>query len=51
MLKEAKLLNETCFEFVSTAKDTVISPNFLVYGKAQFPYSFGRIAVQVAIGK
>ena len=31
--------------FPSTAKNTVISPNFLVwkfYGKAQFPHSFGR---------
>ena len=31
----------------STAKNTVISPNFLVWnicGKAQFPHSFGRIA-------
>ena len=30
-----------------TAKNTVISPNFLVWkfcGKAQFPYSFGRLA-------
>ena len=31
----------------NTAKNTVISPNFLVCkfcGKAQFPHSFGRIA-------
>ena len=31
----------------STAKNTVISPNFLVWkfcGKAQFPHSFGRIS-------
>ena len=30
-----------------TAKNTVISPNFLVWkfcGKAQFPHSFGRFA-------
>ena len=29
-----------------TAKNTVISPNFLVWkfcGKAQFPHSFGRV--------
>ena len=32
---------------IVTAKNTVISPNFLVwkfYGKEQFPHSFGRIA-------
>ena len=32
---------------IFTAKNTVISPNFLVWkfcGKAQFPNSFGRIA-------
>ena len=30
-----------------TAKNTIISPNFLVWkfcGKAQFPHSFGRVA-------
>ena len=34
-------------EYISTVKNTVISPNFLVWkfcGKAQFPHSFGRIA-------
>ena len=32
---------------ISTAKNTVISPNFLVWkfcGKAHFPYSFGQFA-------
>ena len=35
------------FRETSTAKNTVISPNFLVWnicGKAHFPHSFGRIA-------
>ena len=34
-----------------TAKNTVISPNFLVWkfrGKAQFPHSFGQIAQNYA---
>ena len=44
--------NTVCFSDVvgiqsaTTAKNTVISPNFLVWkfcGKAQFPHSFGRI--------
>ena len=36
---------------INTMKNTVISPNFLVQkfcGKAQFPYSFGRIAQNYA---
>ena len=35
------------FRVPYTAKNTEISPNFLVWkfcGKAQFPHSFGRIA-------
>ena len=35
------------FSFKAYAKNTVISPNFLVWkfcGKAQFPHSFGRFA-------
>ena len=49
--------NRTCWVTISTyncknredntAKNTVISPNFMVWkfcGKAQFPHSFGRIA-------
>ena len=35
----------------TTSKNTVISPNFLVWkfcGKAQFPHSFGQIAQNCA---
>ena len=38
---------------ISTAKNTVISPDFLVwkfFGKAQFPYSFGQIATMEMLG-
>ena len=37
----------TCFSPLNTAKNTVISPDSLVWkfcGKGQFPHSFGRIA-------
>ena len=45
---EIKILNwVTLSTILYTAKNTVISPNFMVWkfcGKAQFPHSFGRIA-------
>ena len=45
---EIKILNwVTLSTILYTAKNTVISPNFMVwkfFGKAQFPHSFGRIA-------
>ena len=47
MLQKIKSKSEDIRESqnLSTAKNTVISPNFLVWkfcGKTQFPYSFGR---------
>ena len=38
---------QRCFEELLTMKNTVISPNFLVWkfcGKVQFPHSFGQFA-------
>ena len=46
-LLKGLMMNNKKFWICSTAKNTVISPNSLVwkfYGKTQFPHSFGRFA-------
>ena len=47
--KISKLQYITAIMAYTTAKNTVISPDFLVWkfwGKAQFPHSFGRFAIR-----